>query len=627
MPTTTTPSFPSKPPLNQILFGPPGTGKTYATIDEALAILDPSFLSENYSNRLALKARFDDFLKAGLIRFVTFHQSFSYEDFVEGLRAETDENGGLRYEVVDGVFKSICEAAAAKVTRQDIPPIDLGKMRIWKMSLGVSQSDEIYLYDECIQQGYVLLGYGETLDFSGCTNSDLIKQRFKESGVELEKNDYALTAVNIFVNKMSVGDLVVVTDGNLKFRAIGEITGDYKLMDREAQGDHYGQSRSVKWLRVYSPSLPYDQLMSNRYSQMTLYELRPGSIDMDKLARLLDSQSAQVTGSFAANKPFQAGEKFNSNYFVQRSTEDVLELVKPNGKKLPFAMSMLNELAELVHTGRISTEDIGDKRVFEKLRDSQLEPYLVNGYNNILPVLVTRLLESKRESNSNTSVNTANPARVLIIDEINRGNVSRIFGELITLIESSKREGAAEALEVTLPYSKSRFCIPANVYIIGTMNTADRSLSGLDIALRRRFTFKEMPPRAELLDAISIDGVNVGQLLLKMNERIEVLLDRDHCLGHSYFMTLSDDQTFENFAFIFRQQIFPLLQEYFFEDWERIAWVLNDQPFVQRVSENLVSLFSADVASNLQNSDKRWKINESAFTNIDSYRGILGATA
>ncbi|MEE3591218.1 AAA family ATPase, partial [Pseudomonas aeruginosa] len=125
-------------------------------------------------------------------------------------------------------------------------------------------------------------------------------------------------------------------------------------------------------------------------------------------------------------------------------------------------------------------------------------------------------------------------ARVLIIDEINRGNVSRIFGELITLIEQSKRAGAEEALSVVLPYSKQRFSVPQNVYLIGTMNTADRSLAGLDIALRRRFEFREMPPRPELLDDVRIGGLNVGQLLRTMNQRIEVLLDRDHCLGHAY---------------------------------------------------------------------------------------------
>src|SRR5690606_30609437 len=113
---------------------------------------------------------------------------------------------------------------------------------------------------------------------------------------------------------------------------------------------------------------------------------------------------------------------------------------------------------------------------------------------------------------------------VLIIDEINSGNVSRIFGELITLIEPSKRAGAEEALEVLLPYSKKPFSVPDNVYLIGTMNSTDRSLAGLDIALRRRFTFREMPPRPELLDEVEVAGLNIGPLLRVMNQRIEVLL-------------------------------------------------------------------------------------------------------
>jgi 5-methylcytosine-specific restriction enzyme B len=132
-----------------------------------------------------------------------------------------------------------------------------------------------------------------------------------------------------------------------------------------------------------------------------------------------------------------------------------------------------------------------------------------------------------------------NPSQpyVLIIDEINRGNISRIFGELITLIEDSKRGGADDALSVTLPYSKKEFSVPKNVYIIGTMNSSDRSLTGLDIALRRRFTFIEMPPKPELLNNIEVEGLNIGDLLEVMNQRIEVLLDRDHCLGHANFMS------------------------------------------------------------------------------------------
>ena len=126
---------------------------------------------------------------------------------------------------------------------------------------------------------------------------------------------------------------------------------------------------------------------------------------------------------------------------------------------------------------------------------------------------------------------------------------------LITLIETSKRSGNDESLEVILPYSKKTFSVPSNVYLIGTMNTTDRSLASLDIALRRRFTFKEMR-KTELLENIDIDGVNIGELLRTMNERIEVLLDRDHCLGHAYFMPLKEDNSLPKLASIFSNRYF-----------------------------------------------------------------------
>ena len=128
----------STPPLNQILYGPPGTGKTFTAIDAALEILDPPFLAAHQNDRTALKVRFEPFSLSGHVRFVTFHQSFSYEDFVEGLRAETDENGQLHYDVADGVFKILCDAAAAKVIVQSDAPLNVSGRRIWKMSLGNS---------------------------------------------------------------------------------------------------------------------------------------------------------------------------------------------------------------------------------------------------------------------------------------------------------------------------------------------------------------------------------------------------------------------------------------------------------------------------------------------------------
>lgn len=165
---------------------------------------------------------------------------------------------------------------------------------------------------------------------------------------------------------------------------------------------------------------------------------------------------------------------------------------------------------------------------------------------------------------------------VLIIDEINRGNVSQIFGELITLIEESKRVGNSEELKVTLPYSKKEFGVPSNLYIIGTMNTADRSVESLDTALRRRFSFEEMMPDLEILKDIEIGGINMKNLLSTINKRVEVLLDRDHTIGHSYFLNLRSEADIKN---TFKNNIIPLLQEYFYGDYEKIGMILGQEFF------------------------------------------------
>ncbi|NML66162.1 AAA domain-containing protein [Hymenobacter sp. RP-2-7] len=178
------------------------------------------------------------------------------------------------------------------------------------------------------------------------------------------------------------------------------------------------------------------------------------------------------------------------------------------------------------------------------------------------------------------------PRFVLVIDEINRGNVANIFGELITLLETDKRAGEDNELTVTLPYSKQSFSIPPNLYLLGTMNTADRSIEALDTALRRRFSFTEMLPDAQVLrDHVGDhgvigegdDAVDVARLLEALNSRLEQLLDRDHCLGHALLLRV---QTLDELREAFRRNILPLLQEYFFGDWGKIGLVLGEA-FVQ----------------------------------------------
>ena len=216
---------------------------------------------------------------------------------------------------------------------------------------------------------------------------------------------------------------------------------------------------------------------------------------------------------------------------------------------------------------------------------------------------------------------------VFVIDEINRGNISKIFGELITLIESSKRIGQPEGMKAKLPYSQQLFGVPDNIYILGTMNTADRSIATIDTALRRRFHFKEMMPDANVLKDISVEDVSISEMLVRMNKRISVLYDREHTIGHAYFISLRDNPTIKQLAEIFENTIIPLLQEYFYEDYEKIRLVLGDnnkenkeEQFIVVIENDYNELFgSVDIGFD---DSVTYEINRVAFDNIEAYRLI-----
>mgnify|MGYP006268855683 CR=1 FL=1 len=457
-------------PENLILYGPPGTGKTYAMAEEAVRLCDGRLPAPDRPEtaRRAVQARYEELRERGRIEFVTFHQSYSYEEFVEGLRPDTgseDDTGsavGFRLQPENGVFRRISRLAE-KAKAPSGSNGTLPRTNVFKTSLGPTWDESFaYLFDECIENGYILLGYGGEVDWSPPEFRDFknIHTRWKQ--IDPEASGYDPNVVQIFSLRtvMAEGDLVVVSNGNLRFRAIGRVTGPYQFVKRDQ--DEYHHRRAVDWLWVdREGGLSHSDIYDKRFSQQTLYKMVDSAIKWPALEEI-------VTGN-----PTEAGEP---------------------------------------------------------------------------------------------------PAYVLIIDEINRANISKVFGELITLLEPDKRLGAENELRVRLPYSKDEFGVPANLHVLGTMNTADRSIALLDTALRRRFEFRETMPRPELLST-NIDGVNLRSVLTVMNERIEYLYDRDHQIGHAYFMGCASRSDIDG---VVRQKIIPLLVEYFYEDWEKVRMTLGE---------------------------------------------------
>jgi hypothetical protein len=448
-----------KLPLNQILYGPPGTGKTYSTIDKVIEICEPALFAVN--DHKQNKELYDQLLKEGRVVFTTFHQSMSYEDFIEGIKPlkPGDEDAFLKYDVEPGLFKQIANTAKNLKTRTSTT-IDWDNVDYYKMSIGGKNRPDIHNW--CIENNVVGLSWGGEEDLSELvskTNSqgwkkyrDDFKEMFPNT---VEKNRYNIQASYI-LNKMKLGDIVVISKGNHVIDAIGKIVGEY-YFDDQTPTDMF-HFRKVEWIATDLDTSP-EKFIDKQISQQSIYEFY--DLDVKK-------------------------EAFKGLTAIETTEE---------------------------------------------------KPY------------------------------------VLVIDEINRGNVSAIFGELITLIEQDKRLGQENELKVTLPYSKDKFGVPSNLYILGTMNTADRSIEALDTALRRRFSFVEMMPNPELLKDKTVQGINLKDLLSKINQRIEALIDRDHTIGHAYLIDVENDKDLKR---AFKDKIIPLLQEYFFGDYGKIGLVLGN---------------------------------------------------
>ena len=237
----------------------------------------------------------------------------------------------------------------------------------------------------------------------------------------------------------------------------------------------------------------------------------------------------------------------------------------------------LNRIKELFNSGKQYSTAIEFNKDYKG--NAALKGYFFNFYQELLQIKNEYIDENKIDN----CINQDPLKYVLVIDEINRGDVSKIFGELITLIEEDKRIGKEHQMTVTLPYSRETFGVPNNLYIIGTMNTADRSIALLDTALRRRFDFEEMMPKPELLRGKDIEGVDLEQLLTQINNRIKNEYDRDHQIGHSYLMEVENKEQLER---AYKNRILPLLNEYFYNDIDSVAKVLNCKPDDVSLKEN-----------------------------------------
>ncbi len=501
--------------LNTILYGPPGTGKTYNTVIYAVAIIEKKALAtvkvEAAEDYAAVKKRFDEYKEAGRIAFTTFHQSYGYEEFIEGIKpclSEEDNESGLEYSIEPGVFKRFCDRAGS-VTNEEAEDYGFNKEPVvWKVSLSKTYDNPVR--EECLKNNHIRIGW----DSYGPEITDDIN--FAQGGK---------IVLNYFINKMKIGDIVLSCYSSEIIDAIGVVTGDYEWDD---SFDQYKRVRKVRWI---AKGIRQNIVNYNTGAPMTLATV----------------------------------------YKLRVSVADVIKML------------------------------------------------------------------GAEENNANVPQAENKDNYVFIIDEINRGNISKIFGELITLIEDTKRIGADEEMRVMLPYSSGKpFGVPKNVYIFGTMNTADRSIALMDTALRRRFTFEEMMPDAQVLRDIGADKVqkdgkelDVAAMLDVINKRIEYLYDREHTIGHAFFTGLKDDPSIEKLASIFKKSVIPLLQEYFYEDYSKIQLVLGDDgkkdenkqyQFIRDEEVKPSEIFRTTPEQEIQR--KTYIIQESAFDEIESYKMI-----
>ncbi|UHT64408.1 McrB family protein [Acinetobacter lwoffii] len=434
-------------------------------------------------------------------------------------------------------------------------------------------------------------------------NFDDVKEILKISSVGINKLSTALYRCKpeVYFPLNAVGQRHL-TKNEIKFNVN---SGNTEKVNKKVWGDYIETLKALKKRKQESRNI------LDSYSRI---------VEQDKLNDVLFTRNQILYGPAGTGKTYNTiNEALSIVYKIQKDTLKEIIQKELESRKIPISNEKIREEMNQRFNEYLKSTDKQIAQIgFVTFHQSYgyedfVEGIKVKEVNGQLkyPVEAGVFKRFCKSAKDNPTENY-----VLIIDEINRGNISKIFGELITLIEESKRADQLEELSVALPYSNEQFSVPNNLYIIGTMNSSDRSLTSVDIALRRRFDFIEMMPEPNVLKDIQITDykdINVKAILETMNKRIQVLLDRDHCIGHAYFISLKNDASLEKLMKIFEKKIIPLLQEYFFDDWGKINLVLNKNGMVkmEKVEEYLFPNMQPHEREHL--ASRNWDINTELF--------------
>lgn len=349
-----------------------------------------------------------------------------------------------------------------------------------------------------------------------------------------------------YLREVEAGDYICVISGK-KLLGIAEVTAPYNFEEAKKNSFKF-QTVPVKWLKQFDPPL-----YLNSYQTKTFVKLNEGRRWSSLVSVLRENGFYFNEEEVAENKMPKPRNFMFVSFHQSFSYEDFIEGIKPVLPDIEDAQEENNLQYEIV------------PGIFYQACDKAAQ---LAGYKDLQDCLTDNKRNRQRRFKNESVLEY-----YLIIDELNRGNVASIFGELITLIEDDKRLGCENEIVLNLPYSKSSFGVPLNLRIIGTMNTADRSVEALDTALRRRFSFEEILPEPSLLSESTEDIlINLRKLLTTINTRIEKLIDRDHTIGHAFLINV---ETVEELRKVFTNKLIPLLQEYFYGDYGRIGLVIG----------------------------------------------------